>query len=158
MASSAPMNSIDIQSKIQAAAAQFTDEIIAIFGEAFASVALDFAGKAPVARKAVAKKAIVKPGRPASVKAAVAAAPKAAKPAKAAVPGKRERRSGDQILEVGGRVIKLLAANKKGLRIEQINKQLGTITRQLARPIQKLLSMKKIRKVGERRATTYFAG
>jgi hypothetical protein len=55
-------------------------------------------------------------------------------------------------------VVKLLTANKaKGWRVEQINKELGTTTRDLMRPISKLLAEGKIRKQGERRATTYFA-
>jgi len=138
------MNTNDIQSKIQIAATRFTDEVMAVFGEAFASVISEFSIKAPVAR---APKAAARRGRP-------AAAPKKSAAPKA---GKRERRSESTIMEVGGRVIKLLQGNKKGLRIEQINKALGTTTRQLARPIQKLLSTKKLRKSGERRATTYFA-
>ena len=43
-----------------------------------------------------------------------------------------------------------------GLRIEQINKQLGTATGVLARSILNLLAEGKIKKTGERRATTYF--
>ena len=44
-----------------------------------------------------------------------------------------------------------------GLRIEQINKQLGTTTRDLALPIRKLLSAEIITVKGQRRSTTYFA-
>lgn len=45
-----------------------------------------------------------------------------------------------------------------GLRIEQINKQLGTSTRDLALPIRKLISEGAIKTKGEKRSTTYFAG
>jgi hypothetical protein len=45
-----------------------------------------------------------------------------------------------------------------GLRIEQINKQLGTHTKDLALPIRKLIAAKAIKTTGERRATTYSAG
>jgi hypothetical protein len=44
-----------------------------------------------------------------------------------------------------------------GLRIEQINKQLGTTTRDLALPIRKLISADVIAVRGQRRSTTYFA-
>jgi len=44
-----------------------------------------------------------------------------------------------------------------GLRIEQINKQLGTSTRDLALPIRKLISADVIAVKGQRRSTTYFA-
>jgi hypothetical protein len=45
-----------------------------------------------------------------------------------------------------------------GLRIEQINKQLGTTTKDLALPIRKLISEGIINTKGQKRSTTYFAG
>src|SRR5579862_8305653 len=45
-----------------------------------------------------------------------------------------------------------------GLRIEQINKQLGTSTKDLALPIRKLISDGAIKTKGEKRSTQYFAG
>ena len=45
-----------------------------------------------------------------------------------------------------------------GLRIEQINKELGTTTRDLALPIRKLIADGKISAKGQKRSTTYFAG
>jgi 3-oxoacyl-ACP reductase-like protein len=104
-----------------------------------------------------AERRLVTPPAPAPKHASKAAKP-AAKPAapKKAAPGKRIRRSGEQLLADAQKIVKLLASNKKGLRIEQINKQLGTATGVLARPIQKLLAEKKIRKEGDRRATVYF--
>jgi hypothetical protein len=45
-----------------------------------------------------------------------------------------------------------------GLRIEQINKQLGTTTKDLALPIRKLISDGVISTKGQKRSTTYFAG
>lgn len=44
-----------------------------------------------------------------------------------------------------------------GLRIEQINKELGTRTKELQLPIKKLLAAKAIRANGKRRSTKYFA-
>jgi hypothetical protein len=44
-----------------------------------------------------------------------------------------------------------------GLRIEQINKQLGTTTKDLALPIRKLISEGAISTKGQKRSTTYFA-
>jgi len=44
-----------------------------------------------------------------------------------------------------------------GLRIEQINKQLGTSTKDLALPIRKLISDGEIKTKGAKRSTTYFA-
>jgi hypothetical protein len=45
-----------------------------------------------------------------------------------------------------------------GMRIEQINKQLGTTTKDLALPIRKLISEGAITTKGQKRSTTYFAG
>jgi len=133
----------ELRSKIRMAATRFTDDVIGAFAEAFSSVAADFGGtgRPRAARRAPAAK------KPVAIKKSVA--PK---------PGKRIRRSADQLEDIGQQVVRLLQANKKGLRVEYINKTLGTSTRQLMRPIQKLLSEGKLRKSGERRATTYFAG
>ena len=45
-----------------------------------------------------------------------------------------------------------------GLRIEQINKELGTTTKDLALPIRKLLSEGMLSSKGQKRSTTYFPG
>ena len=45
-----------------------------------------------------------------------------------------------------------------GLRIEQINKELGTTTKDLALPIRKLVSEGVVRAKGQRRSTKYFPG
>lgn len=44
-----------------------------------------------------------------------------------------------------------------GLRIEQINKQLGTTTKDLALPIRKMIAEGSLKTKGEKRSTTYFA-
>ncbi|MEO6774361.1 MAG: hypothetical protein ABI467_15300 [Kofleriaceae bacterium] len=44
-----------------------------------------------------------------------------------------------------------------GLRIEQINKQLGTTTKDLALPIRKMVADGTIKTKGEKRSTAYFA-
>jgi len=45
-----------------------------------------------------------------------------------------------------------------GLRIEQINKELGTTTKDLALPIRKLVADGIVTAKGQKRSTTYFAG
>jgi hypothetical protein len=44
-----------------------------------------------------------------------------------------------------------------GLRIEQINKQLGTTTKDLALPIRKMIAEGSLKTKGEKRSTQYFA-
>lgn len=103
------------------------------------------AAKAAKAPKAAPKKAKVAPAKP---------APKAAKPAPK--DSKNIRRSNRELDQAADMVVKLLKDEGRALRIEEINKRLGTSTRELMRPIKKLLSGKKIQRRGERRSTTYF--
>jgi hypothetical protein len=49
-------------------------------------------------------------------------------------------------------------AKHPGLRIEQINKQLGTTTKDLALPIRKLVADGSLKTKGAKRSTMYFAG
>ena len=44
-----------------------------------------------------------------------------------------------------------------GMRIEQINKSLGTTTKDLALPIRKMISDGELKTKGEKRSTVYFA-
>jgi hypothetical protein len=48
-------------------------------------------------------------------------------------------------------------AKHPGLRIEQINKQMGTNTKDLALPIRKLIAEGALKTKGKKRSTTYFA-
>ncbi len=151
--SSLIMKPDELREKIRTAAVKFTDEVIAAFGQAFASVASDFSGQ-PRAKPVAAPK---KAAAPVRAKAAPPVAKKKAAPAKAKpMSDKRIRRSVNDLSQAGDEVINLLSAHKGGLRVEEINKALGTSTRELMRPIQKLLNEGKIKKQGERRATTYY--
>ncbi len=49
-------------------------------------------------------------------------------------------------------------AKHPGLRIEQINKELGTTTKDLALPIRKLIADGALKTKGAKRSTTYFIG
>lgn len=155
--SSPSMTPDELREKIRAAAINFTEEVSAIFGEAFASVAAEFKS-GPMELKSVPKKAArsqAAKAKPAPKAKAKPAAKPAAGKGKAAAE-KRNRRSLNELERVGGEVVKLLASKKRSMRVEEINKELGTSTRQLMRPIQKLLGLGKIKKAGERRATTYY--
>ena len=48
--------------------------------------------------------------------------------------------------------------NNPGLRIEQINKELGTTTKELALPIRKLIAEGFVSAKGKKRSTTYYPG
>lgn len=67
------------------------------------------------------------------------------------------KRGTDELEQLSARFVQFVHDNP-GLRIEQINKQLGTTTAELALPIRKLIAEGKITVKGQKRSTTYFAG
>lgn len=70
--------------------------------------------------------------------------------------GRGAKRTSDDLDQISEKFVAFVAKNP-GLRIEQINKQLGTTTKELALPIRKMLAEKKIKAKGKKRSTTYFA-
>lgn len=71
--------------------------------------------------------------------------------------GRGGKRTPADLEALSERVGSFVKANP-GLRIEQINKQLGTTTKDLALPIRKLVADGVINTKGQKRSTTYFAG
>ena len=71
--------------------------------------------------------------------------------------GRGAKRSPADLAALSERVASFVKANP-GLRIEQINKQLDTTTKDLALPIRKLISEGVITAKGKKRSTTYFPG
>ncbi len=71
--------------------------------------------------------------------------------------GRGAKRSSADLEALSERFASFVSTNP-GLRIEQINKQLGTTTKDLALPIRKLISEGRIKAKGQKRSTTYFPG
>ena len=71
--------------------------------------------------------------------------------------GKGIKRTSDELDKLGENFHSFVAKHP-GLRIEQINKQLGTSTKDLALPIRKMIADGSLKTKGEKRSTTYFAG
>jgi hypothetical protein len=67
------------------------------------------------------------------------------------------KRPQSEIERTKERVHEFIRSNP-GLRIEQINKELGTQTRDLALPLRKLIADGAVRTEGEKRSTQYFPG
>jgi hypothetical protein len=94
---------------------------------------------------------------------AAAAAPAAALAAAGATRAGRPRggrgakRTAEDLEAMSEKFATFVKANP-GLRIEQINKELGTTTKDLALPIRKLVADKVISTKGQKRSTTYFPG
>jgi hypothetical protein len=73
-------------------------------------------------------------------------------------PGRRGAKRSPKDMEALSERFVAFVRQHPGLRIEQINKQLGTLTKDLALPIRKLIAAGTISVDGEKRSTTYFAG
>jgi hypothetical protein len=71
--------------------------------------------------------------------------------------GRGVKRTAEDLEALSGKVASFVKANP-GLRIEQINKELGTSTKDLALPIRKLIAGRVIATKGQKRSTTYFPG
>lgn len=71
--------------------------------------------------------------------------------------GKGNKRTSDELDDLSDQLIEFVEKNP-GLRIEQINKQLGTTTKDLALPIRKLLADGALKSKGQKRSTAYFPG
>jgi hypothetical protein len=70
---------------------------------------------------------------------------------------KGAKRPAGEIERTKARVLNHIQSNP-GQRVEQINKALGTSTKDLTLPLQKLITEGGIRTEGVKRATTYFPG
>jgi len=68
---------------------------------------------------------------------------------------KGEKRAANEIESIGERLADFIQRNP-GLRVEQINRELGTTTREVALPLRKLIADRVIRSEGEKRSTQYF--
>jgi len=90
-------------------------------------------------------------GRPPSTSAAKAA------PRRARSSGRLKRRSADDIATALEHIHGLLKRNKDGLRAEQIRDALHMQSKEMPRVLSEGLAKRKLKKKGQKRATTYFA-
>jgi len=71
--------------------------------------------------------------------------------------GRLARRSPGEIADALGQIVALVKDHKEGLRAEQIRSQLGMQSKELPRILNEGLAKRKLKKKGQKRATTYFA-
>jgi len=69
---------------------------------------------------------------------------------------KGEKRTADEMDAIADKFLAYVRRNP-GLRVEQINKELGTTTKDLQLPIRKMISDGTLKAKGEKRSTTYSA-
>ena len=98
-----------------------------------------------------------KAGRAGSAPAVAAMAPPGVARAGRPRGGRGAKRTPADLEALSEKFAAFVKANP-GLRIEQINKELGTTTKDLALPIRKLIADKEISAKGQKRSTTYFPG
>lgn len=72
--------------------------------------------------------------------------------------GRLGRRSASDIGRMVEDIVALLGKNPEGLRAEQIRDALGVQAKELPRPLADALTEGRIKKTGQKRATTYFVG
>ena len=71
--------------------------------------------------------------------------------------GRGAKRTSEDLEALSTKFASFVKANP-GLRIEQINKELGTTTKDLALPIRKLIAGGQVKVKGQKRSTMYFPG
>ncbi|MFN0251832.1 MAG: hypothetical protein ACKV2T_33455 [Kofleriaceae bacterium] len=71
--------------------------------------------------------------------------------------GRGAKRTGDELDKLSDEFLAFVTKNP-GLRIEQINKQLNTTTKDLALPIRKMIADGTLKVKGKKRSTAYFPG
>jgi hypothetical protein len=97
------------------------------------------------------------PGQPRkSVGSVNGAASPVSAPARRARGGKRLRRSAKDIASTAAQIVAHIGKHPKGIRGEQVRKDLGIAKNHWMNPLGMALDSKKIRKTGEKRATLYF--
>jgi hypothetical protein len=92
------------------------------------------------------------PGRPRG--SGAGSAPRAARATRS---GRLVRRSAAQIAKTLDNIVALVKKHKDGLRAEQIRQQLRMEAKEMPRVLSDGLAKKKLKKKGQKRATTYFA-
>jgi hypothetical protein len=98
------------------------------------------------------------PARTPTRSAAPAPVPAPAPATRGRKSGRLARRSAGDISQAVNQIVDLLKSSPAGLRAEQIRQKLGLQAKELPRPLKEGLDGGLLSKVGQKRATTYFAG
>ena len=72
-------------------------------------------------------------------------------------PGRLARRNESDIAVLAERIVAFVSEHPKGVRAEEIRAGLGLAQNEWPRPLAAALAGKRLRKKGQKRATTYFA-
>jgi hypothetical protein len=121
---------------------------LSALADTFATAVLDAIRGAPL--EELLGEARARPASPARAKPGP-------KPARSAASGRLKRRSSEDIADALEQVHGLLRRNKDGLRAEQIRDELSMQSKEMPRVLAEGLSKRKLKKKGQKRATTYYA-
>jgi hypothetical protein len=134
------MPNSSMKSSLQSLAASFADAVLdAIKGASLQELLAESGG----ARRG--------PGRPPRSNASPPSAPRAARG------GRLKRRSAEDIAAALEQVVALVKKHKAGYRAEQIRKTLKMQAKEMPRVLSEGLATHKLKKRGQKRATTYTA-
>ena len=139
----------DLESEIQVRIQAFAQEMSTLMRQAAMEAMEDALGGGTGTRRARATPAAKAKGTPGRK-------PKAGKKAPAAKKRRGGKRTAAELLVLEEEFLKEVK-KAGGRRVEEIGKAMGVSTKDLALPVKKLLSDKKIKTTGKRRATRYFA-
>jgi predicted HTH transcriptional regulator len=78
--------------------------------------------------------------------------------APAAFPGKRIRRGPEEITAMAHRIVKVVKEHPEGILAEDLRKALGCDAKDIPLPVAEAMKNKWIKRVGEKRGTTYLPG
>jgi hypothetical protein len=78
-------------------------------------------------------------------------------PSRRSSPRRLKRRSRDEIQRALGEIVSLVENRPRGLRAEQIRSELGMEAKEMPRILGEGLATRRLRKRGQKRATTYYA-
>jgi len=129
-----------MKSSLQSLAASFADAVLDAIKGASLQELLAESGKAKRG-----------PGRPRGSRASPASPPRATKA------GRLKRRSAEDIAAALDQVVALVKKHKAGFRAEQIRKALKMQAKEMPRVLAEGLAKNKLKKRGQKRATTYTA-
>ncbi|MDB4931564.1 MAG: hypothetical protein JWM10_4048 [Myxococcaceae bacterium] len=148
--------STSLQSALAQVSEEFAQKVFGLIRTAFvaelSNVTLSGGAPAPAARARAAAAPKALPAKATKAKSSAVAAPKAA-----AKSGRLERRSSESIAKALDGIAALLV-KKPGIGSEEIQKTLGLARNEIARPIAIGIGNGTLTKVGEKRATKYYAG
>jgi hypothetical protein len=141
-----------LRNRLSDLAASFSAAVLgAIRGSSLEELVVGSRGKAAGPSRPTPRMPVATPARAPAISASPAPRPGPRKG------GRLPRRSAGDISNALDQIVGLLKQSASGLRAEQIREKLGLEAKELPRPLKEGVEAGRLSKVGQKRATTYFA-